>query len=44
MAPPTAPRTSEFGLKEMTVAEKIELMEKLWEELSLKRLLSLNGR
>jgi hypothetical protein len=31
-------------LKEMTVAEKIELMEKLWEELSLKRLLSLNGR
>jgi hypothetical protein len=31
-------------LKEMTVAEKIELMEKLWEELSLKRLLALNGR
>jgi Putative addiction module component len=31
-------------LKEMTVAEKIELMEKLWEELSLKRLPSLNGR
>jgi hypothetical protein len=36
MAPPTAPRTSDSGLKEMTVAEKIELMEKLWEVLGLK--------